>query len=58
VYSYCASLIMQVKETCVARGVSPFIIKAGAPPSPSPIMKACVSPFIMKVGVSHSVYRG
>jgi hypothetical protein len=43
---------MQVKEMCVARGASPFIMKVGVSPIPSPITKACVSPFIMKVGVS------
>jgi hypothetical protein len=29
VHSYCASPIMQVKETRAARGASPFILKAG-----------------------------
>jgi hypothetical protein len=32
--SYCASPSMQVKETCVARGTSPFITKAGTSPIP------------------------
>jgi hypothetical protein len=47
---------MQVKETRVARGVSPFITKAGVSPIPSPIMKARTSPFITKVDVSPILY--
>jgi hypothetical protein len=47
---------MQVKETHVSRGASPFIIKAGESPILSPIMKACVSPFFMKAGVSPILY--
>jgi hypothetical protein len=43
---------MKVKETCVARGASPFIMKAGASPIPSPIMKAHVLPFITKADTS------
>jgi hypothetical protein len=43
---------MQVKETCVARGASLFILKAGSSPIPSSIMKVDVSPFITKAGVS------
>jgi hypothetical protein len=43
---------MQGKETCVSRGVSSFITKADT----SPIMKACASPFIMKVGMSPIPY--
>jgi hypothetical protein len=43
---------MQEKETHVARGASPFIMKAGA----SPITKACASPFIMKAGASPISY--
>jgi hypothetical protein len=46
------SPIMQVKETHIARGVSPFITKAGASPIPSPITKVGAPPFIMKAGVS------
>jgi hypothetical protein len=54
--SYCASLIMQVKDMLVSRSVSPFIVKAGASPIPSPITKACVSPFITKMGASPILY--
>jgi hypothetical protein len=43
---------MKAKETCVARGVSHFIMKAGASPIPSPITKVRASPFIMKVSAS------
>jgi hypothetical protein len=42
---------MQVKEMHIFRGVSSFIMKAGAFPIPSPIMKADASPFITKVSV-------
>jgi hypothetical protein len=45
-------VIMQVKETLVPRGVSPFIIKAGASPILSPIINVRASPFIMKAGTS------
>jgi hypothetical protein len=44
---------MKAKETRAARGESPFIMKMGASPIPSPIMKACVSSFITKAGMSH-----
>jgi hypothetical protein len=54
--SYCASPIMQVKETRVARDTSPFITKADASPIPSPITKACASPFITKAGASPNPY--
>jgi hypothetical protein len=43
---------MKVKETCVARGASPFIMKAVTSPIHSPIMKACTSPFITKADTS------
>jgi hypothetical protein len=43
---------MKAKETRVARGVSPFIMKVDASPIPSPIMKAHMSPFITKAVVS------
>jgi hypothetical protein len=39
---------MQVKETRVARGAPPFIMKASASPIPSPSIKAGVSPFSQK----------
>jgi hypothetical protein len=35
---------MQVKETRVARGTPPFIMKVSISPIPSPIMKAVMSP--------------
>jgi hypothetical protein len=47
---------MQIKETYVARGVSPFIMKAGAFPILSSIMKAGTSPFITIAGVSPISY--
>jgi hypothetical protein len=47
---------MQVKETCVARGASPFIMKADTSPILSPITKARVSPFMMKAGTSPIPY--
>jgi hypothetical protein len=47
---------MQTKETCVYRGASRFITKADVSSIPSPIMKACMSPFITKVGVSPISY--
>jgi hypothetical protein len=43
---------MKAKETRVARGASPFIMKVGASPIPSPITKAHASPFITKVVTS------
>jgi hypothetical protein len=43
---------MQVKETRVGRGVSPFIIKPGTSPIMSPIMKTGPSPFITKADAS------
>jgi hypothetical protein len=43
---------MKAKETCVARGVSPFITKADVSPISSLITKVCVSPFITKAGAS------
>jgi hypothetical protein len=43
---------MQVKETRVGRGVSPFIIKPGTSPIMSPIMKTGASPFITKADAS------
>jgi hypothetical protein len=52
VHWYCASLIMQVREMHVSRSVSPFIMKAGTSPIPSPITKAGVSPFITNAGAS------
>jgi hypothetical protein len=59
VRSYYASSIMQVKETCICRGMSHFITKAWASPILSPIMKAPASPFYHESGlVTHSVYRG
>jgi hypothetical protein len=42
------SPIMKAKEKRIARGASPFIIKAGASSIPSPITKERASPFIMK----------
>jgi hypothetical protein len=48
---------MQVKETHVAQGMSPFIMKAGAYYILSPITKVGVSPFIMKAGASPIPYR-
>jgi hypothetical protein len=47
---------MHVKETRVSQGASPFIMKAGASPILSPIMKAGVSPFITKAGASPNSY--
>jgi hypothetical protein len=44
--------IMKDKETRIARGASPFIMKADTSLIPSPITKAHVSPFIMKAGAS------
>jgi hypothetical protein len=44
---------MKAKETHIARGASPFIMRAGMCPIPSPITKARVSPFITKASVSH-----
>jgi hypothetical protein len=43
---------MKAKEMRVARGVSPFIMEAGASPIPTSIMKAHVSPFITKADAS------
>jgi hypothetical protein len=43
---------MKAKETRVARGTSPYIMKAGASSIPSPIMKARASPFITEAGTS------
>jgi hypothetical protein len=57
VRSYYVFLIMQVKETPVAKGMSPFIIKVGASSIPSPITKARVSFYHESGCVSHSVYR-
>jgi hypothetical protein len=48
---------MEVKDTCVARGVSPFIKKASVSLIPSPIVKAGASPFIMKAGASPILYK-
>jgi hypothetical protein len=53
---YCASLIMQVHETRVSRGVSPFITKAGASLIPSPITKASTFAFITNAGASPIPY--
>jgi hypothetical protein len=47
---------MQVKETHVARDVSPFITKAGASLIPSLIIKAGAYSFIMKACVSLILY--
>jgi hypothetical protein len=47
---------MQVKETHVSRGASPFITKASESPILSPIMKACASPFFMKAGAPPILY--
>jgi hypothetical protein len=47
---------MQVKEMCVARGVSPSLLKAGVSLIPSSITKACTPPFIMKAGTSPIPY--
>jgi hypothetical protein len=51
-HSWCASPIMKSKETRVARGMSPFIMKVDACPIPSPITKERTSPFITNVGAS------
>jgi hypothetical protein len=56
VRSYCASLIMQVKETSVSRGTSSFIMKADASPISSPITKAGASHFFTKAGGSPILY--
>jgi hypothetical protein len=40
------------KRDCVARGASPFIMKADVSSIPSPIMKARTFPFIMKADTS------
>jgi hypothetical protein len=47
---------MQVKETCVSRGASPFITKASASHILSSIIKAGVSPFIIKADTSLILY--
>jgi hypothetical protein len=47
---------MQVKETHVARGMTPFITKAGTSPIPSPIMKVGTSHFITKADASPIPY--
>jgi hypothetical protein len=43
---------MKAKETRVAKGASPFIMKASVSLIHSPIMKARASPFIMKASAS------
>jgi hypothetical protein len=43
---------MKAKEARVARGASPFIMKADVSSTLSPIIKARTSPFIMKADVS------
>jgi hypothetical protein len=47
---------MQIRETRVSRGASPFIMKADMSPIMSPVMKVCASPFIMKAGTSPIPY--
>jgi hypothetical protein len=47
---------MQVKETRVSQGASPFITKVCASPILSPITKVDASLFIMKAGTSPIPY--